>query len=173
MSIHTTTTRLVACRILSFAGWLEGAIHIAAKVGFLDHLNRPDTLYRVVEAKLPGQSMVLPFFALTRSSTVAVVPMEATEAPVPIEGRKNHKTIWLLHDGIVIEGMLDLFEGVRISDHLAHRTGFVALHDCTVYMPNGNGPTTVFPRVPFLALQTDRAIGVSEIDETEAMAQEA
>jgi hypothetical protein len=165
MTVNTPAKRLVACRILTYAGWLEGAIRVAPRVVLIEHLNRPEQLYRLVDVKLPGQTVVLPFFALTRSSTVAVVPMDAAEMPQPVEGRKAHKTVWLLHDGIVVEGMLDLLEGVRVSDHLAHRTGFVALHDCTVYMPNSAGPTTVFPRVPFLALQTDRAIGTSELEE--------
>lgn len=165
MNANTTAKRLVPCRILSYAGWIEGSMGVASRAALIDHLNRPEQLYRLVDAKLPGQTVVLPFFALTRSSTVAVVPMEPEEAAPVIEGRKAHKTVWLLHDGIIVEGTLDLFEGVRVSDHLAHRTGFVALHDCTVYMPNTTGPTIVFPRVPFLALQTDRAIGTSEIDD--------
>ncbi len=167
MTYETTAKRLVACRILSFAGWIEASISIAARVTVVDHLNRPEQLYRLVNAQLPGQTVVLPFFSLTRASTVAVVPVDESEIPIAIADRTAHKTVWLLHDGIIIEGLLDLFQGVRVADHLAHRAGFVALHDCTVYMPNHTGPTTVFPRVPFLALQTDRAIGTSEIDGTD------
>lgn len=167
MTVETTAKRLVACRILSYAGWIEGSFRIASRIGFIENLNRPDQLYRLVDVKLPGQTIVLPFFALTRSSTVAVVPMDAAEAAPRIEGRTAHKTIWLLQSGIIVEGTLELFEGIRVSDHLAHRIGFVALHDCTIYMPNAAGPTTVFPRVPFLALQTDRAIGTSEIDDVD------
>lgn len=164
-SPSTANNRRVVCRILTYAGWLEGSLRISARIGLVDYLNRPNQLYRLVDVKLPGQTVQLPFFALTRAATVAVVPMDAAEMPAPVEGHQTHKTVWLLHNGIIVEGMLDLFEGIRVSDHLAHRTGFVALHDCTVYMPNAEGPTTVFPRIPFLALQTDRAIGASEIDD--------
>jgi hypothetical protein len=164
MTYETTPKRHVPCRILSYAGWIDASLVITARVPVVEHLNRPEQLYRLVNAQLPGQTIVLPFFTLTRASTVAVVPVDESEIPTAIEGRTAHKTVWLLHDGIIVEGMLDLFHGVRVADHLAHRAGFVALHDCTVYMPNHSGPTTVFPRVPFLALQTDRAIGTSEID---------
>ncbi len=167
MTYQTTPKRHVACRILSYAGWIEASIGVTARVALVDHLNRPEQLYRLVNAQLPGQTVILPFFALTRASTVAVIPVDESEIPKPKEGRQAHKTVWLLHDGIIIDGLLDLLEGVRVSDHLAHRTGFVALHDCTVYIPNSTGPTTVIPRVPFLALQTDRAIGTSEIDGAE------
>lgn len=165
MNSPILNTRLVTCRILSYAGWIEASMRLAPRMAFIDHLNRPDQLYRLVDVKLPGQTVHLPFFALTRSSTVAVVPMDGAESPPRLEGRRSHKTEWLLHNGIIIEGTLDLYEGIRISDHLAHRAGFIALHDCTIYMPASSGPTTVFPRVPFLALQTDRAIGTSEIDD--------
>jgi len=165
MTYQTTPKRRVDFRVLSFSGWIEGAMRLPARVSLIDYLNRPDQLYRLVDVKLPGQTMVLPFFALTRAATVAVIPMNAAEMPGLNEKRTAHKTMWLLHEGIIVEGSLDLLEGVRISDHLAHRKGFVALHDCTIYMPNSAGPTTVFPRVPFLALQTDRAIGVSEIED--------
>ncbi|MBK9258578.1 MAG: hypothetical protein IPM54_01955 [Polyangiaceae bacterium] len=167
MVANSNEKRTVACRILSYAGWIEGSLPIAAKIALVDHLNRPVQLFRLVDVKLPEQTVRHPFFALTRSATVAVAPLGTVEIPPRVEGKIAHKTSWLLHGGIVIEGFLDLFEGVRVSDHLAHRTGFVALHDCTIYMPHAAAPTMVVPRVPFLALQTDRAIGASEIDGAE------
>lgn len=164
MTTSPSEKRIVACRILSYAGWIDGSMQVAPKIALINHLNRPETLFRLVDVKLPEQTIRHPFFALTRSSTVAVIPVDAAEIPQPLRGKTSHKTSWLLHGAIVIEGILDLLDGVRVSDHLAHRTGFVALHDCTLYMPHKEAPTTIVPRVPFLALQTDRAIGASEID---------
>lgn len=168
MTAYATQFRSVPCRILSFAGWLEGCFQVASKVALIDHLNRPDILYRLTNARLPEQSVHLPTFALTRASTIIVIPLDVTEIPAPIEGRKVHKTVWLLQGGIIIEGSLDLFEGVSVTEHLAHRTGFVALHDCTLYVPSSDSPTRVVPRVPYLALQTDRAIGATELEEAGA-----
>lgn len=168
MSSYTPDQRLVRSRIFTPAGWIEGDMHVARKTLLVDHLNRPEPLFRLTDVVLPGHEVHEPFFALVRSAVSFVVPLDATEVQAPIEGRVTHDTVWLLQSGIVVDGKLDLHPGVRVSDHLEHRVGFVALHDCTLYFPAHHATTTVIPRVPFLCLQTERAIGASEMPEPAA-----
>lgn len=165
MSSYQPDQRLVRSRIFTSAGWIEADMHVGRKTPLIDHLNRPESLFRLTNVILPGHENKEPFFALVRSSVAFVVPLDPTDFAPPIEGKVTHRTVWLLRGGIVIEGQLDLHPGIRVSDHLEHRSGFIALHDCALYFPAQHGATTVVPRVPCLSLQTERAIGASEVPE--------
>jgi hypothetical protein len=158
--------RSVPCRVFTFAGWVTGTMHPPARAHLIDFLNRSDAILRVTDATVPGQSEVHPFFALARNAIIAVLVVDprerlgaAREGPPPVV----HRTSWLLPSGLVIDGSLELLEGVRISDHLMHRLGFIALHDCTFFAPDESGAIRAEPGVREIALQTSRAIGVSEI----------
>ena len=154
--------RAVPCRVLTPAGFLEATFHVALKSNLVDMLNRGDALFRLTQARLPTTPEPLPFFALERSAAVLVAPQGGHEQPpTPPHGAlKNHHTWWLLHGGAVVEGTLTLLHGVRVSDHLLHRTGFVVLKDAVLRVAGKENVALG----PWVALQSASAIGASETE---------
>ncbi len=165
MSEYHPELRTVPCRFLTFAGWLRGSLHVPPKVQLVDFLNRGEVLFRLTDASLPETLGVQPFFALQRSAVIAVIPEVADEKlpAMPVGALQEHPTSWLLPDGSVVHGTIGLLHGVRVSDHLMHRSGFVALREATVFERRTDGTTSIWPAVPWLGLQASRAIGASEL----------
>jgi hypothetical protein len=132
----------------------------------VENLNRPEPIFRLTDVRLPGQTTRHDFFALERAAVIAVIPAdgggELFEAP-GAGARAAHRTSWLLPNGAVVDGALDLMPGVRVSDHLVHRTGFLQLHDCTLFWRDEAGASCVEPQIPAIALHAGRAIGASEL----------
>lgn len=155
--------RAITCRILTFAGWIEGTFHVPAKNGFLEFLARDETMYRLTDVALPGQDRRHPFFALHRSAVVGVAPPagEPVEVTLPPGKRVVHRVSWLLASGVV-DGDVELLENVRVSDFVMHHTGFTPLRDATVLLKNAEGGWDAEP-LPAFAVQANRAIGVSDL----------
>jgi hypothetical protein len=163
---QSTDLQRLDCRIYTFAGWVSGTLLFTAGALLVEHLNRGEPVLRLADARIPGQQRVHPYFIVERTAVIAVIPdgvvAEIERAVVSSRVATTHQLSWLLPGGGVIEGSLDMLEGVRVDEHLAHRTKFVALRDCTLFLPDGAGGTTAEPGVPWVALQTNRAVGVSE-----------
>lgn len=161
-----TDLQRLDCRIYTFAGWVSGTLLFTAGALLLEHLNRGEPVLRLAGARIPGQERVHPYFIVERTAVIAVIPerpiAEIERQVVSSRMSIEHRVSWLLPGGGVIEGALEMLEGVRMDEHLAHRTKFVALRDCTLFLPDGAGGTTADPGVPWVALQTNRAVGVSE-----------
>ncbi len=157
------------CRVYTFAGWVSGTLLFTTNALLLDYLNRNETVLRLGDARIPGQEKRHPTFIVERAAVIAVVPDDLVHKPEIerhlISSRRliEHRVSWLLPGGGIVEGALDMLEGVHMDEFLAHRTKFLALRDCTLFLPDGAGGTTVEPAVPWVALQTNRAVGVSEI----------
>jgi hypothetical protein len=164
MSLYHPGQRTISCRILTFAGWIEGTFHVPTRVGFLEFLDREATLFRLSDVLLPGQLQRHPFFALERSAVVGVTlpEGESSAAGRPPGVYATHRVSWLLGSGGVVDGEVELLEGIRVSDFLMHHPGFLPIERGTIFLRGDDGSTEA---VPFssLALQASRAVGVSEI----------
>lgn len=81
MNSTILNTRVVPCRILSFAGWIEAAIRIAPRVAFIDHLNRPDQPYRLVDVKNPvvAYTFIQPNFRVEGAEALGTNQLEGAE----------------------------------------------------------------------------------------------
>lgn len=158
--------REIPCRVLTTAGWVSGRFHVPRKAHLLDQLNRDEPFFRLTSVSLPGDPGVHPFFALTRAGAIVVVPdePEAPRSAANASSMARHGTRWLLDGGGIVEGTLSLLPGVRVSDHLMHRSGYVELSDCSLFLPDGKGSLTAELGIESLALQSARAIGVTELD---------
>ncbi len=159
-----TEQRGVLCRILTPAGYVDGTFHLPLKHNLVDALNRGETLFRLTQVRLPGSDGTVPFFALERGAVILVAPQDPKEQPpvAPHGALKDHQTWWLLHGGVVVEGTLTLLHGVRVSDHLLHRTGFVVLKNAVLRSRQPDGSYASTSLGPWVALQSSSAIGASE-----------
>ncbi len=156
--------RAIACRILTFAGWIDGTFHVPAKHGFLETLARGEEMFRLTGVLLPGQTSRHAFFAVHRAAVIGVAPPdgEPVALSLPAGARVTRRVSWLLASGVV-DGDLEVHESVRLSDFILHQTGFIPLRDATVMLRGEGGGWTAEP-VPLFAVQANRAIGVSEVD---------
>ena len=166
MSDQYRVQRMIACRILTLAGWIEGTMHLPQGGTLLAFLGRGEPLFRLTETWLPGEHAPHPFFALQRDAVIAVSPISITE---PLDATVGPPAItrrisWLLGSGGVIEGTLELAERMRVSDYLTTHSGFVPMRDCRVMLPPTARGRFDETNVTLLALQSNRAIGVTEVD---------
>jgi hypothetical protein len=157
--------RTVRSRVLTPAGWVRGALRLQESHRILDHLNTTEPFFRMTDVQLPLRQGAHPFFAVGRGSMMAVVPEEETDAQELLGrgGRVVHSTSWLLPGGIILDGLMDLDEGERVSDHLVHKPGFVVLRECSVVFPHGGIFLPGEFSYPVVALQSSRAVGVTEL----------
>jgi hypothetical protein len=159
--------RPVRCRALVQGGQIEGTFHLPLKTLFLDFLNRNEALFRLTNARLHGQTATMPFLALQRTATIAVIPLdgEPLEDPRgPTTARYSCAVTCLLPWGGVIDGVLDVSGAVRVSDYLHKHAGFLSLRDAVIYVRDPSGATIAEPGIPAIALHSSAVIGVSEIE---------
>lgn len=166
MISNTQEMREARCRLYTVAGWMHGTMHIPARVQLLEFLNHSGQIYRMTDVALPGRPSRERFFAVERSAIIIVIPDNPTEITGvrSIGARRSHHVLWLLPSGSALEGVMDILQDVRVSDHLIHNDGFVVLHGATFFERVG-ASTMVEPGVAAVALQASRAIGVTEISE--------
>jgi hypothetical protein len=153
----------VRVRALTDAGFLEGTLHLAASQRLLSHLRGDAAILRLTDVVLPGRTATVPFFALERDAVIAIVPPEG-EAPETMrqgQALTVHATSCLA-GSVVIEGELETLAGVRVSDALAHQTGFVALRRAVICLPAAGGTTRVEGPFAHVAVQARRVVGFSE-----------
>lgn len=162
MTEYHAAQRAIACRILTFAGWLGGTLHLPVRATLLDFLNRGEALFRLTDVSLPGSARRHPFFGLERSAVVLVAPDAPGELAGGLGGPSSsgHAVSWLLASGAIVDGTLDVTEHVRVSDHLLHHPGFLGMRGATVFSPSG--AATVAEPIERVAIQACRAVGVSE-----------
>jgi hypothetical protein len=164
---ESSDVQRLECRIYTFAGWVAGTLLLAQSALLLEFLNRGDAVLRLADAQIPGHDRRHPIFILERTAVIALLPevpmAEIERGFTSSRASIEHHVSWLLPGGGVIEGGLDMLEGMNMADFLAHRTKFVGLRNCTIFLPDGSGGTTIEPCVPWVALQTNRAVGASEL----------
>ncbi len=157
--------RTVECRVLTPAGWVLGRLRSPLNTPLLDYLNQREPFLRLTDVSIPPRHDRHDFFAVGLESAVAWIPQEtaAVEEMTAGLGTVAHATSWLLPGGVVLDGHLDLDPGERVSDHLLHRKGFVVLKDVTLILPHGGPFLPGAFTYEVLALQSARAVGVTEL----------
>jgi hypothetical protein len=151
--------RTLMARIRTPAGWIQAMLHVPRNHSLVEHLGAGFPFWNLTEAKLPGQSELVPFFALRKEEATVVIP-ECSEAELllaPAHGAtQKHRLSCLLESGTLI-GDIEIVANVRVSDYLLHHSGFIFLRNATLVENSGGGKELAMALVNATAL-----VGVSE-----------
>jgi hypothetical protein len=127
-----TSLRPVDADCYTHAGWVAGRFHVPASQAFADFLLQGGAFLPLTDARLPGRSAPLPFFAVGREGLRAVAP-DPEAAGIESSGTR-FTSPWsvtcLLSDG-VIEGQIDFLTNQRLSDYLRAARGFIVVREAT------------------------------------------
>lgn len=136
MSYHPPQ-RATPAFIFSLDRWIRGTFHLAKLHAFEDHLARDRAFFPLTEVAL-GQGTVLAFLALRASAAHLVVPegaeRELLRSGAPASDARSREVSCYL-ERVAVHGILELPPGVRTSDYLANRDGFIALRGCRIVAP--------------------------------------
>lgn len=156
----------IPARIFTTAGWVTGHIHAPKRHVWLDHVNSCGPWLKLTGAKLPDREALVSFFALTRTSAVLIEPTSPDPAYAVhrLLGDKAVHQVDCLLDVGVISGTLELPPSIRVSDHLAQKTDFIALRDCQLQLFGRFGEATLEMKLPLAFVNCGRIVGVSEMD---------
>ena len=147
--------------ILSGGGWITGTLRVAKMPVLIDAIEGIGEFLRLSEVRLPNTPAPIPFFALHRSSVMYIVPLDDPQRAETTPFTKPtliHEVSCLFDQG-VLSGTLEILTGMRVSDYLVQRAGFMPVRGCTWHGAAATGAPATFP----LALvNRQRVVGVSE-----------
>ena len=123
-------------------------------------------VHDIIAAEIPDREALVSFFALARGSAVVVEPtmVDPKYAHQPLLGDKAVHEVDCLLDVGVISGRLELAPNIRVSDHLAQKTDFMVLQDCSLQLFGSFGEADLEMKLPLAYVNCGRIVGVSEMD---------
>ncbi len=126
--------RTVPARILTPAGWINGTFHLAKLHSFMDFLNASTPFFTLTDVVLPGAKQPAPFIGLRRNAARLILPVveEASLLLVPPQGETDEYLVHCLLEAGFLSGRLAVKKRLRVSDFLAHQSGFMLLRDCAL-----------------------------------------
>jgi hypothetical protein len=134
VSEYRPPQRTLPARILTPAGWINGTFHLAKLHSFADYLNANTAFFTLTDVVLPAVKKPARFIGLRRSAARLVLPL-CDEAQLllgaPVADTTETRVYCLLEAGF-LTGTLALKRRLRVSDHLAHQTGFMMLRGCAL-----------------------------------------
>ena len=134
MTEYRPPQRTIPARILTPAGWINGTFHLAKLHSFADYLNANTAFFTLTDVVLPAVKKPAKFIGLRRSAARLVLPLcderQLLLAP-PAPDIGDERVYCLLEAGF-LTGTLGLKKRLRVSDHLAHQSGFMMLRDCAL-----------------------------------------
>ena len=154
---------LIPARIFTSAGWIIGKLHVGAELSMVDFLNHTQEFFSLADVILEDRPKVIPLFTLRRSAIMFLV-VETNEGLEPALHPRNlveHAISCLLQNGILY-GRVNIMQGVRLSDHLSRKSGFVLVRDCHFRLQNPWEDRIIDHREPAVLLNPQAVIGVSE-----------
>lgn len=160
---ESAAVNLVPVRIFTSAGWIIGKMHVGAGLSIVDFLNHTQDFFSLADVVLEGRPKVIPLFTLQRSAIMFLV-LETDEGLEPALHPRNlveHAISCLLESG-TLYGKVNIMQGVRLSDHLSRRGGFVLVRDCHFRLQNPWEDRAIDHREPAVLLNPQAVIGVSE-----------
>lgn len=149
--------------ILTRAGWVTASLRVPKLHTLADFVDTSGEFFRLSEAWLPHAEAALPFLALHRASAMFIVPLDGMQGfdVAPHTTPTTVHDVSCLFDHGVLAGKLEILTGVRVSDYLMHRGGFIPLANCSLqgapYLP-----PEALQTFPLALVNRDRIVGVAE-----------
>jgi hypothetical protein len=135
--------RTITARILSPAGWITGTFHLSKLHSFADFLNTSTPFFTLTQVAVPGAAQPAPFVGLRRTAARLILP-QAEEADLllaPPKGEADERNVHCLLEAGSLSGRVSIQKRLRVSDFLAHQTGFILLRDCALGEARTPAPT--------------------------------
>lgn len=149
--------RTLPARILTPAGWINGTFHLAKLHSFMDYLNANTAFYTLTDVVLPAVKKPAKFIGLRRSAARLVLPIgdesQLLLGPPPADA--TDERVYCLLEAGFLTGTLALKKRLRVSDHLAHQTGFMLLRNCAL----GDAATPA----PICFVNSQAVVGMGDI----------
>ena len=126
--------RTIPARILTPAGWIAGTFHLAKLHSLMDFLNANTPFYTLTQVVLPAAKEPAPFVGLRRSAARLILPLcdESQLLLVPPQAETDEHHVHCLLEAGFLTGRLTVKKRLRVSDFLAHQSGFMMLRDCAL-----------------------------------------
>ena len=148
--------RTIPARILTPAGWINGTFHLAKLHSFMDFLNANTPFFTLTDVVLPGTKEPAPFIGLRRNAARLVLPVAGEEQLLvaPPQNEVDEHVVHCLLEAGFLSGRLAVKKRLRVSDFLAHQSGFRMLRDCAL----GEART----RAPIAFVNAQALVGLGE-----------
>lgn len=126
--------RTIPARILAPGGWIAATFHLSRLHSFLDFLNTSAPFFTLTDVRLPTSPEAVPFVGLRRSAARLIVPScdEAQLMLVAQSGESDEHQVHCMLEAGFVTGRLSVKKRLRVSDFLAHQSGFIMLRDCAI-----------------------------------------
>lgn len=134
MAEYRPPQRRIPARILTPAGWINGTFHLAKLHSFTDFLNANTPFFTLTDVVLPVAKEPVPFVGLRRNAARLVLPVADEEFLLlpPQQGETDEHVVHCLLEAGFLSGRLTVKKRLRVSDFLAHQSGFMMLRDCAL-----------------------------------------
>jgi hypothetical protein len=155
--------RLVPARILTEGGWLVGKMHVAAEWRLINFINNAPEFFSIADTVIEGRPRVFPLFTLQRAAIQFIVVESDPDKEIDHNARNQieHPIACLLRNGVLL-GRLNVPRGVRLSDFLSRQKGFLLLKEVHFHLQNPWEKRVIDHREPFVLLNSDAVVGISE-----------
>ena len=160
---EATAIHLIPARIFTPAGWIVGKLHVGGERSMVDFLDHSQEFFSLADVVLEGRPKVIPLFTLQRSAILFLI-VETEEGLEPALLPRNlveHAISCLLANG-TLYGRVKITRGLRLSDYLSRKSGFVLVRDCHFRLQNPWEERTIDHRESSVLLNPQAVIGVSE-----------
>jgi hypothetical protein len=150
--------RTIPARVLTPAGWINGTFHLAKLHSFTDFLSSNAQFFTLTQVVLPSVKKPAPFLGLRRTAARLILPL--CEEPQlllgPPAGETEDTLVYCLLEAGFLTGRVAVKKRLRISDFLAHQTGFMLLRSCKL----GEAGTPA----PIAFVNAQAVVGMGDID---------
>jgi hypothetical protein len=149
----------VRAQVRTSLGWLEVTFHVPEGRALDDHLTHAPPFVATTDAKLLRTGRTFEFLDLRLAGVSMVAPVDGVAPPAAASSLTD--VLVVVNSG-TIDGQVALLPGARVSDHFAHRRGFLAVRSATLHpfervdaVPGTQGPRLLY-------LNSQHITGVAE-----------
>jgi hypothetical protein len=157
--------------IFTRAGWVTGALHVAAGESLAAFLDGSERLFRLTDVQLPAEAAPREFFAMYAEEALMVLPLERSEQYLPAPAGSLRRDVGCLLAEGTLFGALDVPPGARVSDYLTSERRFLPVRRART--PLFELPADVAEPLEMIYVNARRIIGVTETNPVDAEQQPA
>lgn len=162
MPISTSPRRAVDMTVFTTAGFITCKLHILEKAMVVEQIEAVPEFYNLADASIVGVPNIVEYLALQRDAVVFWVPKgEADDMLHRAPSPATRVRVFVLIDGGVVSGDLELREGVALSTFVTKQTGYILLRNCEITMDTAHLKADQTHRAAAVILNINHIVGIS------------